>query len=136
MGNYLDRLFGEDYRAFAIMSSSGTYTATRSMWGGPPGTILVNAFVAPAGSLEEVFHRVSTRLSSRLFVTDLRPALVEPAGRLLLEGRPYRFVGYAAKDYGFNGSIEMAHQFDALLFIDETTGTRPLGISPWPPLGN
>ena len=136
MGSYLDRIYGDDYRAFSIMSYDGSYTAVQSMWGGPRGLVVVEAFPAPVGSLEEAFHRVSQRLGASLFVTDLRPAFADPGGRMLLQGRPYRFVGYAAEDYGFSGSVEFAHQFDGLLFVDQTTGTRPIGISPWPPQGN
>lgn len=133
MGSYLDRLFGDAYRAFGLMSYSGAYTAIRSMWGGPRDLAVIEAFPAPPGSLEEAFHRVAERLGTSAFVTDLRPALQDPGGRVLLEGRPYRFVGYAAEDYGFSGEIEIARQFDGLLFVDETSGTRPLGIMPWPP---
>ena len=136
MGAYLDRQFGDAYRAFGIMSYDGTYTAVRSMWGGPRNLAVIEAHPAPAGSLEEAFHRVSERLKAPVFVIDLRPAFSEPGGRILLEGRPYRFVGYAAEDYGFNGAVELAYQFDGLFFVDRTTGTRPLGISPWPPEGD
>jgi erythromycin esterase-like protein len=132
MGYYLDRMFGNEYRAFGIMSFGGSYTAVQSMWGGPRGLVLVEAFPAPVGSLEEAFNRVSNRMETEIIVTDLRPALEEAGGRMLLEGRPYRFVGYAAEDYGFSGSVELARQFDGLFFIRRTTGTRPIGISPWP----
>lgn len=136
MGTYLDRMFGDAYLAFGIMSYDGTYTAVRSMWGGPRDLAAIEAFPAPRGSLEEAFHRVAARLGTSAFVIDLRPALREPGGRMLLEERPYRFVGYAAEDYGFNGSVEIAHQFDGVFFVDRTTGTRPLGVSPWPPDGD
>ena len=136
MGDYLDHQLGDAYRAFGIMSYDGTYTAVRSMWGGSRDLAVFEAFPAPAGSLEEAFHRVAERLGSSVFVVDLRPALRDSGGRMLLEGRPYRFVGYAAEDYGFNGAVEIAHQFDGVFFIGRTTGTRPLGISPWPPEGD
>ena len=137
MGFYLNQLYGkDDYKSFGIMSYEGTYTATRSMWGGPRDLILVDAFPAPSGSLEEAFHRVSQRLETACFVMDLRPATSDSEGKMLLEQRPYRFVGYAAEDYGFSGSIEAVHQFDGIFFIDRTTGTRPLRISPWPPESN
>ena len=67
---------------------------------------------------------------------DLRPALTAAEGRALKEKRPYRFVGYATEDYGFSGSIEISNQFDGLFFIDQTTGTHPLRVTPWPPESN
>lgn len=137
MGHYLNQMYGDgEYRAFGIMSYDGTYTATQSMWGGPRNLILVDAFPAPKGSLEEVFYRVTQHLKSPYFVMDLGSATSSNQGRVLLEKRPYRFVGYAAEDYGFSGSIEVAQQFDGLLFLDRTTGTRPIRISPWPPIDN
>ena len=84
MGSYLDRIYGDDYRAFSIMSYDGSYTAVQSMWGGPRGLVVVEAFPAPVGSLEEAFDRVSQRLGASLFVTDLRPAFADPGGRMLL----------------------------------------------------
>lgn len=134
MGTYLDRRFGDGYRALGIMSYDGEYTAVRSMWGGPRDLAIIVAFPGPAGSLEEAFHRVARRLGSSLFVMNLVPALGDPRGRLLLEDRPHRFVGYAAEDYGFSGSIQVGHQFDGILFVDRTSGTHPMNVTPWPPL--
>jgi len=136
MGMYLDRRFGDGYRAFGIMSYGGGYTAVRSMWGGPRNLAIIGAFPAPRGSLEEVFHRVAERFTSPAFLVSLAPAVGDPRGRLLLEDRPHRFVGYAAEDYGFSGMIQAGHQFDGILFVDQTSGTHPLNVSPWPPLGD
>lgn len=133
MGMYLDRRFGEAYRAFGIMSYGGAYTAVRSMWGGPRDLAIISALPGPSGSLEELFHRVAQRLRSPIFLLDLSPAAANPRGRLLLEDRPHRFVGYAAEDYGFSGMIQAANQFDGILFVDQTSGTHPLNVSPWPP---
>ena len=133
MGNFLDRLFGDRYRAFGIMSFDGEYTAVRSMWGGPRDLAVIDAFPGPAGSLEEIFHRIARRLGSPLFVMNVVTSLSDLRGRLLLEDRPHRFVGYAAEDYGFSGSIQVGHQFDGILFVDRTAGTHPMNVSPWPP---
>ena len=113
------------------MSFDGTYTATRSMWGGPQDVILVDAFPAPEGSLEEAFYRVTQLLDSPYCLINLRSAKTDPRGMMLLEQRPYRFIGYAAEDYGFNGSVELGHQFDGVFFVDKTTGTHPMRIKPW-----
>ncbi|HKP50208.1 MAG TPA: erythromycin esterase family protein [Gemmatimonadales bacterium] len=133
MGMYLDRRFGEAYRSFGILSSGGAYTAVRSMWGGPRNLAIISAFPAPRGSLEEIFHQVAQRLHSSLLLVNLAPALANPLGRLLLEDRPHRFVGYAAEDYGFSGMIQVGCQFDGILFVDQTSGTHPLNVTPWPP---
>jgi erythromycin esterase len=133
MGMYLDRLYGEGYRTFGIMSHGGAYTAVKSMWGGPRELSIITAFPAPRGSLEEAFHRVADRLKSPIFLIALPPAMGDPRGRILLEDRPHRFVGYAAEDYGFSGMIQAGHQFDGILFVDQTSGTHPLNVSPWPP---
>jgi erythromycin esterase-like protein len=126
MGAYLDRLFGSQVRRFGIMTYDGRYTAARSMWGGPRGMIAAEAFPAPAGSIEEALHRVARSLGAAQLLADLRAAPADPGGRWLLEGRPYRFVGYAAEDYGFSGSMAPAHQLDAVIFIGHTTPSRLL----------
>jgi erythromycin esterase len=126
MGAYLARRFGSELRIFGILTHGGEYTAARSMYGGPPGMIAAEAFPAPAGSVEEAFHRAARRMGAAQILADLRAAAAEPEGRWLLEGRAHRFVGYAAEDYGFSGTMAPAHQFDAILFVDQTTGSRLL----------
>ena len=124
MGAYLSRTHGDDLRVFGLETYDGEYTATESLRS--RRIITAQAFPAPIGSVEEALHRVAQRLGTQLLVTDLRPARTEFGGAWLLERRPIRSIGYAAYDYAFEQMVVLPREFDALIFIDHSRGSRLL----------
>ena len=121
MGGWLAAEFGEDYRAFGLLTYQGSYSGTVGR-----DILEVALFPAPSGTLEEALHRVGAELESPLLVTDLRDALADPAAAWLAKPRSLRMIGYAAEDLAFATSIAIAHQFDGVLFVDRTSGSRVL----------
>jgi erythromycin esterase-like protein len=123
MGAYL-RKAGHDYRALTLLTYDGTYSATRSFT--DHQMIEADAFPAPPGSLEEALHRMPRPEGSVGWVVDLRPARTESGGEWLRRPRPIRHIGYAAYDYGFEFSAELPLEFDGVVFVDRTEGSRML----------
>ncbi len=121
MGGELSRLFGDDYRAFGLLTYAGSYS-------GASGRQIIDTRLlpAPVGSLEEALHRVGLRLGASLLITDLRGAATGPAGGWLMEPRLIRMIGYAAEDLGFATGISVGSQFDGIVFVDTTSPSRVL----------
>ena len=133
MGRFLREAYGDDYRVLGIMAYDGRYTGIKSMYGGSRDLTEASAVTAPVGSLEESFYQIGRRLAAPALLFNLRDARGEPGADFLFEPRAFRYAGYAVEDYGFHGSVELGHQVDGILFVDRMTGTRPLGVEPWPP---
>lgn len=121
MGGVLSRALRDDYRAVGLLTYSGAYTG---YLGGE--TLDVPLFPAPVGSLEEALHRLAERRGEPLLLADLRDVSPQGDGAWLLEPRPIRLIGFAAEDWGFAYPIVVARQFDAVLFVDESTPSRML----------
>ena len=119
MGGELSRLFGNEYRAFGLLTYAGSYSGTMGS-----DIIDTELFPAPAGSLEEALHRVGQRLGSPLLIVDIRSAARDPARSWLLEPRLIRMIGYAAEDFAFATPISVGGQFDGVLFVDTTSPSR------------
>ena len=119
MGGELSRLFGDEYRAFGLLTYAGSYS-------GAIGSNIIDTqlFTAPVGSLEEGLHRVGQRLGSPLLIVDIRSAVRDPAGSWLLEPRLIRMIGYAAEDFAFASPISVGGQFDGVVFVDTTSPSR------------
>lgn len=121
MGGVLSRALGDHYRTVGLLTYAGAYRGYQE------GAYLdVPLFPAPAGSLEEALHRIASQRQQQVLLADLRRAASDPEGRWLLEGRPIRLLGYAAEDWGFAYPIAVGNQFDAVLFVDRTTPSRPV----------
>jgi len=121
MGGALSRAFGEDYRAFGLLTHQGSYSG----WLGQE-IIDTRLLPAPEGSLENALHKVAQQLGTKLLITDIRHAGDEAGGQWLLAPRPIRMIGYAAEDLGFATDISVGHQFDGVVFIDRTTRSQVL----------
>ena len=119
MGGKLATLFGDEYRAFGLLTYAGKYS-------GAMGSDIIDTdlFPAPAGSLEEALHRVGQRLGSSLLIADIRSAARDRAGSWLLEPRLIRMIGYAAEDFAFASPISVGSQFDGVVFVDTTSPSR------------
>lgn len=124
MGAYLARIYGEGYRAFSLLTYEGAYTATRSFTNHE--MVAVEAFPAPAGSLEAALHSLPRPPSSIGWLVDLRTARADTGGQWLDRPRPIRHIGYAAYDYGFEMSVVVPLEFDGVFFVDHTTPSRLL----------
>jgi erythromycin esterase len=116
MGGTLSRMLGDDYRAFGLLTYSGSYAGSLG-----PTIIDTRLLNAPVGSLEEALHRLGQRLHSPLLITDIRNAAHDPAGAWLLEPRVIRMIGYAAEDIGFATDIAVGSQFDGIIFMERTS---------------
>ena len=119
MGGELSRIFGDEYRAFGLLTYSGSYSGTFGS-----SIIDTRLFPAPAGTLEEALHRVGQRLGSPLLISDIRNAASDPAGSWLIEPRLIRMIGYAAEDFAFASPISVGSQFDGVVFVDTTSPSR------------
>jgi erythromycin esterase len=121
LGAYLSRRHGDDLRVFGLETHRGTYTATATLT--DRRIVTAEATRAPLGSVEDALLSVARRLDSPVIVTDLRSARTDPRGAWLMEPRPIRSIGYAAYDYGFEQKTIAPQEFDALIFIEVTSGS-------------
>ncbi len=119
MGSFVSKSYGDDYRAFGLLTFQGKYT------GSLRGNVVdVDLFPGPVGSVEEALHRIAEGTRSPLLVTDLRGAEQEPNGAWLIEPRLIRMIGYAAEDWGFATPISVGRQFDGVIFVDASNPSR------------
>ncbi len=124
MGAYLSHIYGDDYRAFSLLTYDGAYSATRSFT--DHRMIEAEAYPAPTGSIEAALHAIPRPPQTAGLVVDLRRARAESSGDWLNRARPIRHIGYAAYDYGFEFEAVLSLEFDGLVFIDHTTPSRLL----------
>lgn len=118
MGAWLRRWYGDDYRAFSLLTAEGSYSATRSFsnW----ERVDAAAFPAPEGSLEAALHSLRRPASAVGWIVNLRDAGTDAASAWLNQPRPIRSIGYAAYDYGFDLTAVLPLEFDGVLFVDRT----------------
>ena len=124
MGAHLKRMYGDQYRSLSLLTYDGQYTATRSF--NDHAMMAVEAFPAPAGSMEEALHRLPRPTGTAGWIVDLRTVRGAPELRWIEASRPIRHVGYAAYDYGFDMSAVLPLEFDGIVFVDRTTASRLL----------
>lgn len=124
MGAHLKHTYRYDYRAFSQVTSTGTYSATRSF--SDHAMISAEAFPAPAGSVEAALGAVARPTGSVGLIADLRVPESDPAGAWLWRARPIRSIGYAAYDYGFDLTASMPLEFDGVIYVEKTSASRLL----------
>ncbi len=124
MGKYLSRIFGDGYRAFALFTAEGRYSATVSFTNHK--MVAAEGMTAPRGSFDEALHRIAQKKGTGQLFLDLRHALQTPDNGWLLEPRPVRFVGYANNDLDFGATTSVPYQFDGVFFVDKTSPSRLL----------
>lgn len=114
MGGQLEKLHPGELTAVCLTTHRGEYTA----WDGSRmGTYRL--LPGPTASLERLLHRVGMPI----LALDLRGT--EAALPLLSEPMYQRNVGLYPADFGFLRAAPRAG-FDLVLFVDETTATRPI----------
>ncbi len=124
MGAQLSRMYGDNYRAFSLLTYDGKYSATKSLTN--HAMIEAEALPAPSGSLEKALHLVP-RPPARVGLTvDLRAARRDADGRWLQRPHRLRHVGYAAYDFAFDLAAVFPLEFDGVVFIDRTNASRLL----------
>ncbi|MCC7004290.1 MAG: erythromycin esterase family protein [Gemmatimonadaceae bacterium] len=136
MGAVLAKAYGVDYRAFSLLTRTGTYRGTRSM--SDYRMMTAPAFPAPEGSVEWVLARVAALLTasrgtpsaSRGLITDLRVSERDPDGAWLWTPRPVRAIGYAVYDYGFEMAVTMPLEFDGVILIDRSSAAEEVRATP------
>ncbi len=119
MGRFLADHFGEEYKAFGLLTYEGSYTAQISY--ANLKRVAAPLYPAPEGSLEEALHRVAIeRGGTHLFLPTPRTeaSLTKPL--------PHRFANHVNIEYGFWLRISIPYQFDAVFFIDQTKGSQGL----------
>jgi erythromycin esterase-like protein len=120
MGHYLAERYGTDYVSFATAFHEGSYVASERS-----GLVPVPAMPSQPGSLEWALHRTGL---PRLAL-DLREASPDDsASAWLLGGIDFRNIGAIPVQHGFYRT-QVAHDFDAVIFFDRTTPSRPLSGS-------
>jgi erythromycin esterase-like protein len=122
MGAHLAKRHGADMVVLGFATDAGRYTAIES---GKLST--TNTLEVPTGdALETLCH--ATGLPR--FVLDLRQAGADPAAaRYFATPHPMRSVGLLATRMQFH-PMDIAHDFDAIVYVDSTTATHPMHPSP------
>jgi erythromycin esterase-like protein len=116
MGKYLDQKFGKQHVPIGFATSRGEYQAMgRQGLGNHP------LQAAPADSLEAAFERTGIPR----FMLDLRPAKAAADAAWLTRPRLFRSIGALAMDEQF-GPAALPEQFDAVIYLDETSAARPI----------
>jgi erythromycin esterase len=124
MGAHLLHTYGIDYRAFSLLTGTGTYSATRSFTDHVIATVA--DFPAPPGSVEAALGALPRPRDTAGLIADLRVNERDPAGAWLWKLRPIRSIGYAAYDYGFDLTAAMPLEFDGVIYLEPTTASRLL----------
>jgi erythromycin esterase len=120
MGAELKRRLGPKYQALSLLTYEGAYTATKSF--SDHTLISAAAFPGPEGSVEKALHELKA-VGAVGAVVDLRGI---PAADWIASPRRLRHVGFAAYDYGFEMEAVFPLEFDGIVFIDQTTPSKPL----------
>jgi erythromycin esterase len=114
MGAYLNKKFGKDHLPIGFATAKGEYQAI-----GPKGGLSKHPLKAPpADSFEAAFQRAGIPR----FLLDLRSV---EADAWLAGSRPFRMIGAVAMDQQFQ-SVKLPKQFDAVIYIEETTAAKPI----------
>jgi erythromycin esterase len=124
MGYHLDKWFGKKHVVFGFAFGSGSFQA---MDMGGKGLRDFTSPPPPAGSLDETLARTGHPL---LAVDFSRAASGSPAGDWMREDHATRSAGAAFSDDPeelgfFSASCRIMDQFDALVFVANTTAARP-----------
>ena len=116
MGSFLAQRFGPDYWNIALAFHEGTYTATDGR-----GVRTYEAAPSLPGSVEWALHRAGI---PRL-VLDLHDASPEDSASAWLTATPeFRSIGLLPVGHGFYRT-QVARDFDAILFLDQASASRP-----------
>lgn len=117
MGAYLADRYGNDYMNVGFAFHEGAYTAAERR-----GLDAFRAMPSQPGSLEWALHRTGR---PRLAL-DLREASPEDSSSAWLRDElEFRNIGALPVLHGFYRT-RVAHDFDAVIFFDRTTPSRPL----------
>jgi erythromycin esterase len=120
MGAHLTQQYGAEYRVFGFAFGEGEYTAV-----GTRGLAAYPSEPAPAGTVEQALR--ATGLPR--FVLDLRRASADPRGAWLSQPWPFRSIGALYTEAAFSDT-PVAERFDALVYFDRTTPSRPYRYGP------
>jgi erythromycin esterase-like protein len=119
MGAVLDRWYGPEQVIIGFSAGQGEYTAINR----GKGLRSDNPLVAPpAGSVEQYFHAAGMPI----FLLDLKKASSEdPASAWLCQPRQHLSIGALAMNPQ-HFSMNVPKSYDALIYFDKTTASRPL----------
>ena len=121
VGDYLTRWYGDEYRAIAMTTYSGTYLAE-----GDSGPGIHTLPTAPADSIESLLHE----FNRPVLAVDLRN--LDEGSSLhssLKTAIKRRGIGLTHRENQF-AAVELPKWFDVLLFVDTTSHTSLLAQPP------
>lgn len=131
MGRYLRQVLGDDLVVFGFAFGSGGFLAVE---GPAPSRRGLTAFQVPALA-DSTLDGVLSRTGFSIAAFDLRQLPASgPAAQWFAQPHPTRSVGSMA--YGSSGfrSQAVPRLYDALLYVDSTTPSRPNAGGGWSPL--
>jgi erythromycin esterase-like protein len=119
MGAHLHEKHGDDLVVVGFACNTGRYTAIKQ----GKGLQANDLQAAEPGSAEYYFHQTGLPR----FILDLRKVSEEvPATTWLSKRIDFRSIGALAMEQQFS-PINLPEAFDAVIFFDKTTPSRPLG---------
>ncbi|MCK4341511.1 MAG: erythromycin esterase family protein [Phycisphaerae bacterium] len=119
MGAHLAKKYGDELVVLGFACNEGRYTAIKQGEGLQANELQS----AKPGSAEYYFHRTGMPR----FILDLRKASkTNPASAWLTKKVAFRSLGWKAMEQQFQ-TIKLSEAFDAIIYIDQTTASRPLG---------
>ncbi len=122
MGHHLSKVFGNNYKAFALSTYQGNYWAMKSYTNYEQ--VACPLFPSPEGSLDEALHQITTAhpQSPGMFLNLSEARQIE----WLIQPLPMRFANHVNIDYGYWTRYSIPFQFDGIFFIDKTSSAKPL----------
>jgi erythromycin esterase-like protein len=131
IGQLARETFGQEAALIGFGTHSGTVAAA-SDWDLPMQVMRVNP--SYPGSYESVCHAAADRSGHPRFLVDLGAARATRMSRDLAESRPERFIGVIYRPQtellSHYAQASLPGQFDAWVWLDETTAITPLESGP------
>lgn len=119
MGAHLSTRYRNDYRSFGIFTYQGKYSCYVSYTNFRVTDCPL--YTAPAGSLDEILHRVALSKRTPALLLDLGKAR---AMNWLVKPLPVRFANHVNIEYGYWTKYSIPYQFDGIFFIDKTSAAK------------
>lgn len=121
MGHYLSKQHGDDYKAFGISTYEGSYRGMVSYWNFK--SVTCPLYPSPKGTLDEAMHQAAVEKKAPGIILDLQGARSED---WLAKPLRSRFANHVNIEYGYWTAYAIPYQFDAILFVDQTSASTPL----------
>jgi erythromycin esterase len=135
MGGHLRECYGDAYYALGMEFSGGRFVARKQQYGSAGTRLSMAAEAPPNGSLLDAFDATDRALFALDFASiengDLRDWLARDHALHVVGGATPLDAGWA--EHTTEGSP--TEQYDGVIFVGESSPTRPLGVDVRTPLG-